>query len=130
MCSYFILFLTDGGRELYFPTHYFYAEKHLVNHLIKATIVKDLDECEYRCYLDANCVSLNIRNKYTNGTHKCELNNSTHLEDEKNLKHNQLYHYRAADVSDHHLYLTFCRQLFSKPIYTDDDEYISFPQKS
>ena len=85
-------------------------------------IVKDLDECEYRCYLDANCVSLNIRNKYTNGTHKCELNNSTHLEDEGNLKHNQLYYYRAADVSDHHI--------FSKPIYTSNNEYISFTQKS
>ena len=129
----FILFyfiLTDGGRELYFPNHYFYAEKHLVNHLIKTMIVKDLDECEYRCYLDANCVSLNIRNKYPNGKYTCELNNSTHLEDEGNLKHNKLYYYRAADVSDHHLFLTFCRQLFSKPIYTNNNGYKSFTQKS
>jgi len=56
-----------------------------------------LDECEYRCYLDANCVSLNIKNKDPNGTHECELNNSTHLEHDGNLTDNQLYYYRGAE---------------------------------
>ena len=52
-----------------------------MNHTIISVPVKDLDECEYRCYLNANCVSLNIKNKDpTSGTHECELNNSTHLE--------------------------------------------------
>jgi len=87
----------DGGRELYFPTHYFYAVKRLVNHSIKTMTVKDLDECEYRCYLDANCVSLNIRNKDPDGTHKCELNNSTHLEHDSDLKDDKLYYYRGAE---------------------------------
>jgi len=87
----------DGGRELYFSAYYFYAEKHLVNHSIKTMTVKNLDECEYRCYLDANCVSLNIRNKDPDGTHKCELNNSTHLEHDRDLKNNQLYYYRGAE---------------------------------
>ena len=59
------------------------------------------DECEYRCYLDANCVSLNIRNKdHDSGTHKCELNNSTHLEHEGDLQNSPLYYYRGAEVSD------------------------------
>ena len=100
-------FFSDGGRELYFPAHYFYAEKRLVNHWIKAMIVKDLDECEYRCYLDANCVSLNIKNKDPNGTHECELNNSTHLEHDGNLTDNYLYYYRGAEVSDYHFFFLF-----------------------
>ena len=65
--------------------------------------VKDLDQCEYRCYLDANCVSLNIKNKDSDGTHECELNNSTH--DDGVLEDNQLYYYRGADVSDQKVFL-------------------------
>ena len=69
--------------------------------------VKDLDECEYRCYLDANCVSLNIKNKDHVGTHECELNNSTHLDDDGVLEDNQLYYYRGAEVSDHYIFPSF-----------------------
>ena len=69
--------------------------------------VKDLDECEYRCYLDANCVSLNIKNKDPDGTHECELNNSTHLDRDGVLKDNQLYYYRGAEVSDHYVFFFF-----------------------
>jgi len=66
--------------------------------MIKRVTVKDLDECEYRCYLNANCVSLNIKNKDpTNGTHQCELNNSTHLEDDGYLEDNKLFYYRGAE---------------------------------
>ena len=74
----------------------------LINvHWIQTMTVKDLDECEYRCYLDSNCVSLNIKNKNPDGTHECELNNSTHLDDDGVLEDNQLYYYRGAEVSDH-----------------------------
>ena len=121
----FNFLLTDGGRELYFPAYYFYAEKHFVNHLIKTMIVKDLGECEYRCYLDANCVSLNIKTKYPNGTHECELNNATHLDDEGDLKYNPLYYYRGADVSGHHFVFNFFLHSFNKPMNTIDNERIS-----
>ena len=91
-----------GGRELSFPAYYFFADKRFVNHTIKRVTVKDLDECEYRCYLNANCVSLNIKNKDpTNGTHQCELNNSTHLEDDGYLEDNKLFYYRGAEVSNY-----------------------------
>ena len=69
--------------------------------------VKDLDECEYRCCLDANCVSLNIKNKDPDGTHECELNNSTHLDDDGALEDNQLYYYRGAEVSTLFFFFTF-----------------------
>ena len=70
--------------------------------------VKDLDECEYHCYLDAICVSLNIKNKEPDGTHECELNNSTHLDVDRVLEDNQLYYYRGAEVSDHCVFFWFC----------------------
>ena len=102
---FFFNHFSDGGRELYFPDYYFFAWKHLENHVIITGPVKDLDECEYRCYLNANCVSLNIKNKDPdNGTHECELNNSTHLEHGWDLKDSQLYYYRGAEVSDHHFF--------------------------
>jgi len=72
-----------------------------VSHWAKNLTVNGLDECEYRCYLDANCVSLNIKNKDLDGTHECELNNSTHLEDDSDLNDNQLYYYRCAEVGDY-----------------------------
>ena len=98
--SLFLNHFSDGGRELYFPDYYFFAWKHLENHVIISGPVKDLDECEYRCYLNANCVSLNIKDHH-NGTHECELNNSTHLEHGCDLKDSQLYYYRGAEVSEH-----------------------------
>ena len=65
-----MLIFSDGGRELYFPAYYFFAKKRLLNHKIETLTVKDLDECEYRCYVAANCVSLNIKNKDpSRGTH-------------------------------------------------------------
>ena len=73
-----------------------------MKHTIISGPVKDLDECEYRCYLNANCVSLNIKNKDpTNGTHLCELNDSTHLEDDGHLQDNKLFYYRGAEVSNY-----------------------------
>ena len=92
-----------------------------MNHSIKTMTVKNLDECEYRCYLDANCLSLNIRNKDPDGTHKCELNNSTHLEHDRDLKNNQLYYYRGAEVSDCFFFVfvfvfNFSPSVVNKPI--------------
>ena len=100
-----------------------------MNHTIISVSVKDLDECEYRCYLNANCVSLNIRDHH-NGTHECELNNSTHLEHDGHLKDSELYYYRGAEVRVIIFVLTFRRQLSKKRFYTKDNGHISSPQKS
>jgi len=73
------IFISGQNRELYFPANYFFAERRLMNHRIKKLFVNNLDDCEYLCYLDDNCVSLNIKDKDPkSGTHACELNNSTH----------------------------------------------------
>jgi len=61
--------------------------------------VKDLDKCNLLCFHDVKCVSLNIKDKDPDmGTHECELNNSTHLEHDGDLKSNPVYYYRGAMV--------------------------------
>ena len=70
-----------------------------MNHTITTLRVKNLDECEYLCYLEDACVSLNIKNMCSDGTHECELNNSTHMEHGKDLLNNPIYYYRGAKVS-------------------------------
>lgn len=70
-----------------------------MNHTIKTLFVKNLDDCEYLCYMDDNCVSLNIKDKDPqSGTHACELNNSTHLEHEADLVKDPVFYYRGAKV--------------------------------
>ena len=92
-----IFFFSGRDRELYFPAYYFFAERRLINHTIKSLLVRSLDDCEYLCYLDDNCVSLNIKNN-KNGTHSCELNNSTHLEHDADLVNSAVFYYRGAKV--------------------------------
>ena len=91
------MFISGRDRELYFPAYYFFAERRLMNHTIKTLLVKSLDDCEYLCYLDDNCVSLNIKNN-ENGTHTCELNNSTLLEHDADLVSSPVFYYRGAKV--------------------------------
>ena len=78
----------------------------MINHTIDINIVKDLDQCEYLCYLNDACVSLNIKNKDANGTHECELNNSTHMEHDGDLVNNASYHYRGAKVCHQNVQLS------------------------
>ena len=69
--------------------------ERLINHTITNISVIDRDTCEYRCYLDHNCVSVNFYFG-ENGTepHNCELNNSTSKEYDKDLviAANYVYH--------------------------------------
>ena len=81
---------------MYFPA-YLFSERRLMNHTIKTLLVKSLDYCEYICYLDDNCVSFNIKNN-ENGTHACELNNSTDLDHDVDLVNSPVFYYRGGKV--------------------------------
>ena len=60
---------------------------------------KDMDQCDLLCYLDDDCVSLNIKKDRDRANqHECELNNSTHLEHDADLKTDTDYFYRGAKV--------------------------------
>ena len=69
--------------------------ERLVNHTIANISVIDRDMCEYRCYLDHNCVSVNFYFG-ENGAevHNCELNNSTGKKYDNDLVKaaNHVYH--------------------------------------
>ena len=84
-----------------------------MNHTIEIKTVKSLDECEYLCYLNDACVSLNIKNPDNNGLHECELSNSTHMELDEDLTHDSVYYYRGAKVLKH-----FIKHFKSKYLYT------------
>ena len=83
-----------------FPAPFFFADKRLIDHTIKITNVVNSDLCELMCYQEPNCVSFNFKKNPENGEvkHRCELNNSTHLEDDSKFKDDPSYFYRGAKV--------------------------------
>ena len=84
-----------------FPASFFFADKRLMKSTIKTVKVLDIDICELLCYQEHNCVSFNFKKDPDSGTviHECELNNSTHMEDDSELKDNKSYFYRGAKAS-------------------------------
>ena len=55
------------------------------------------DSCEWQCYLDNNCVSINLQFEGTE--RNCELNNSTHNEHHQDFIGVEGYFYRGTEVS-------------------------------
>ncbi|KAL9961325.1 hypothetical protein ACROYT_G030241 [Oculina patagonica] len=86
--------LGDECRELEFPNAYFFNGKRLINHVIRSIKVLDQDSCEFQCYLEHNCVSINF--EFT-GTKICDLNNSTHKEHDKDLVKREGFVYHGTD---------------------------------
>nr|XP_058940559.1 fibropellin-3-like [Pocillopora verrucosa] len=86
----------DGNcRILAFPSSLFFEGERLVNHTVATISVIDRDTCEFRCYLEHNCVSINFNVQPKEPeTENCELNNSTSQEHEKDLikAANYVYH--------------------------------------
>ena len=71
----------------------------LINHTIANISVIDRDTCEYRCYLDHNCVSVNFYFEQNRAeAHNCELNNSTSKEYDKDLVKAPNYVYHGTKV--------------------------------
>ena len=96
-----------------FPSTLFFVGERLVNHTIANISVIDRDTCEYRCYLDHNCVSVNFYFG-ENGVeaHNCELNNSTGKEYDKDLVKaaNYLYHGTKVPVVKFQLHYILLQQ--------------------
>ena len=83
-----------------FPASFFFANKRLTNQTIKVIDILDMDLCELMCYQEPNCTSFNFRKNPENGKikHRCELNNSTHLEHDSEFEDDTSYFYRGAKV--------------------------------
>ena len=67
----------------------------------------DRDTCEFRCYLEHNCVSINFNVQPKEPeTENCELNNSTNQEHEKDLIKAANYVYHGTNVRTFYKELT------------------------
>ncbi|XP_022808513.1 uncharacterized protein LOC111345493 [Stylophora pistillata] len=89
----------DQCRILAFPSTLFFVGERLINHAIANISVIDRDTCEYRCYLDYNCVSVNFYFGENGAeTHNCELNNSTAKEYDEDLVQAANYVYHGTKV--------------------------------
>ena len=74
-------FSAGSCRELTFQPSLSFANGRLKNHIIKSYEVHSMHECEWICYQEHDCVSVNFdTTANTDGKHRCELNNSTHAE--------------------------------------------------
>ena len=78
-----------------FPSSLLFEGERLINHVLASAGVIDKDFCEFQCYKEHNCVSINFEIRPSaSRIHNCELNNSTHKEHVKDLVKaaNYLYH--------------------------------------
>ncbi|PFX20998.1 hypothetical protein AWC38_SpisGene14528 [Stylophora pistillata] len=85
----------DQCRILAFPSSLFFVGERLVNHTMANISVIDRDACEYRCYLNHDCVSINFYfGQNEAGTDNCEMNNATAKEYDDDLVKaaNYVYH--------------------------------------
>ena len=89
----------DQCRILAFPSTLFFVGERLVNHTITNISVIDRDTCEYSCYLNHNCVSVNFYfGPSEAGIQNCELKNSTSKEHDKDLVKATKYVYHGTRV--------------------------------
>ena len=59
-----------------------------------------MDTCEFICYQEPNCVSINFNIKVSaDGTFSCELNNATHRWHDDEFVDKAGYLYRGTEVS-------------------------------
>ena len=82
-----------------------FGNRRLTKHIIATVKVVDLDLCELRCYLERNCVSVNLNViPDSKGLHECELNNATHRSHDKELMNRDGYIYKGAEVRNVNLF--------------------------
>ena len=94
----FMLFSTgDDCRDIIFKEPV--ANIAMKDHIIRSEEVSDEGTCRVLCYIEPNCVSINL-GPLKGGTQKCELNNVT---DENQfitfLKNEPSYTYLAIEVT-------------------------------
>lgn len=96
MFDCFLSLTDEESRTLIFKEEV--PNKALQGHVIRTEQVLNEGSCRVQCYLEPNCVSINV-GPFKGGSHKCELNNVT---DEKKfaaaLKSNTSYTYNAVEV--------------------------------
>ena len=102
---FFVLFIiiedfseADQCRQVKFTPEKAFNGKRLMNHVIRVAEVTTKDFCENVCFMEPDCVSINLDKRVGgHGEYKCELNNVTH------------------ERHEHDLLLQNCRTIMSDP---------------
>ena len=99
-CHFKDVCIADQCRNLEFGPEKAFEGKRLVNHTIRTVEITVSRFCENLCYMEPDCVSINLYTRADgNGNYKCELNNATHEGHEEKLIDQEMYSYRAAEVN-------------------------------
>lgn len=69
--------------------------------MVKSYVVKSQGDCELKCYLEDECMSINFGPEHS-GTYLCELSDSDHGLHPKDLRHRDGFIYRATEVRLNH----------------------------
>nr|XP_058950979.1 uncharacterized protein LOC131778575 [Pocillopora verrucosa] len=87
-------------RTLEFRPEKAFEGRRLINHVIRVVDVTMEEFCETMCFLEPDCVSINLdRRADVYGKYKCELNNVTHEGHEHEWRENPNHFYHAAESS-------------------------------
>ena len=89
---------SDQCRHLEFRPEQVFQRKRLANHLIRVHDPMMTDSCDVFCYMEHNCASYNLKKRSEAEGHRCELNNSTHEENENDMEENPGFVYRGTKV--------------------------------
>ena len=93
-----------------------FEEKRLIQHAIRIVEVVDPRFCENLCYMEPDCVSINLdKREDRHGNYKCELNNVTHEGYEHQLEDREGFFYHAAEVNIFFSIHTFLRKYLFLP---------------
>ena len=93
-----------------------FEEKRLIQHTIRIVEVVDPRFCENLCYMEPDCVSINLdKREDRHGNYKCELNNVTHEGYEHQLEDHEVFFYHAAEVNIFFSIHTFLRKYLFLP---------------
>ena len=65
----------------------------LLGHVVKKFPVNTPDDCEFKCYLETECMSINI-GPGDNGAYQCELSDCDHNSHPEDLKQRDGFAYR------------------------------------
>ena len=93
---FFAVFALEYNRMLIFKAPV--SNKALSGHVIRIEQVPDEGSCRVKCYLEPNCVSINV-GPADDGRYTCELNNATDESPSHSaLENRQRYIHYAVEV--------------------------------
>ena len=104
MFSFFNIFInfkdfSDADQCRQFTPEKSFDGRRLINHVIRIVKVLTVSFCDKMCYMEPDCVSINLYKRVSeHGGYKCELNNVTHEKHEGDLEKKDDYFYHAAEV--------------------------------